>query len=102
MNYPPVNAQELKECLEKVDETRNHILTLLKGLPPLVQMDAVFSAYMQVATEHGELEKVAHSLMEIAGSILLKQMGVKGEVRFGGIVVQPGQPSQHPAPSTLH
>lgn len=101
MNYPPANTQELNECLEKVDETRNQILTLLRGLPPLVQMDAVFGAYIQVGAEHGELEKVARSLMEVAGSILLKQMGVKGEVRFGGIAVQPDQPGQHPAPSTL-
>lgn len=99
MSYP-MNQQELEASLAMTRETIERLNDLLRNLPPPVQLDALLNAYIQIGNRHGQIEKVAASLLELGGSILYRQMADPRPARTS--VPASAEPDQHPAPSIIH
>lgn len=95
MSYPS-NQQELEASLTMTAETIERLNDLLRDLPPLVKLDALLNVYIRQGEQHDQLEKVATSLIEIGGSILLRRP------RQSSALQEPAETDQFPAPSTLH
>lgn len=68
------NDQELAASLARTVEASERLEALLKGMPPMVQLDALLRTYVKLGAEHDELHQVGTSLVELGGSILFRQM----------------------------
>lgn len=94
-----MTEQEARESIEKTQQVEAQLQALLQGLPPVVQLDALLRVYVKLGVQHGELDKVGHSLIELGGSIVFRQMLSERVARTTSPA--PGQPDQHAAPTTL-
>lgn len=99
-DFKDSNPQELEASLAMTNEVIERLHELLHDLPPVVQLDALFNVYIRLGIQHGQLEKVASSLLELGGSILYGQMAEPRPARTS--VPASAEPDQHPAPSNLH
>jgi hypothetical protein len=95
----PQNDQEMAASLALTVETSERLADLLKGLPPMVQLDALLRTYVTLGAEHGQLEKVGSALLELGGSILFRQM-LQQPRPARTTVSAPGQADYPPAPTT--
>ncbi len=95
-----MNAPLSPEEMAAVVEATNRLEATLSGLPPLVQLDALFTAYVKVGKAHGQLEKVGASLLELGGSILFHEMVAQSQRPDRTTVPAPGRADYPPAPNT--
>jgi hypothetical protein len=95
-----MNAPLSNEDMAAVDEAIKRLETALSGLPPLVQLDALFNTYMKVGKAHGELEKVGTFLLELGGSIVFSEMLAQSQRPARTTAPAPGRADYPPAPNT--
>lgn len=94
------NEQDMAASMARVVEAAQRIEEVLKDLPPLVQLDALFSAYMKLGREHGQLEKVGTALLELGGAIVFGQMLLQSQRPARTTEAAPGHADYPPAPTT--
>jgi len=94
------NDQDMAASMARVVEAAERVEELLKDLPALVQLDALFSAYMKLGQAHGQLEKVGTSLLELGGRIVFGQMLLQSQRPARTTEPAPGQADYPPAPTT--
>lgn len=95
------NDQDMAASMERVVETAKRIEEVLKDLPALVQLDALFSVYMKLGRANGQLEKVGASLLELGGAIVFGQMLLQSQRPARTTAPAPGQADYPPAPTTF-
>ena len=95
------SEQDMAASLAQTIEVAERLEGLLKGLPPLVQLDALLRTYLTLGTAHGELEKVGVSLLELGGSILFKEILGQSRRPARTTAPAPGEADYHHAPNTV-
>ncbi|MFM9902166.1 MAG: hypothetical protein ACKVOT_14235 [Polaromonas sp.] len=96
---PHFEDPALQASFEKARELADQLCEQLKDEPVLAQLDALMAAYIKTGDAHGQLEVVAHGLLELGGGILFRCLNAKREARLS--VPASAQPvDHHPAPST--
>lgn len=61
---------DFEEAKARVLATEAKVRELVQGETVLVQLDAVLSAYLQLATKHGQLHTAGHVLVQVGASIV--------------------------------
>lgn len=96
----PKTEQELAASLAQTTEVAQRLEELLKGLPPLVQLDALLGTYVKLGIAHDQLEKVGTGLLELGGSIVFRQMLMQQRPARTTVPAS-GEADHHPAPPTV-
>jgi hypothetical protein len=95
-----MSAPLSNEDMAAVDEATMRLEAALSGLPHLVQLDALLTAYVKVGKAHGELEKVGTSLLELGSSIVFQEMFAQSQRPARTTAPAPGWADYPPAPNT--
>ena len=96
MNKLPFTPAEIDAWQAEMRTTEAALRDSVKDHMPEMQLDCLLTAYVNAAREHGKLLDCGQALIEIGGRLLFGQFGLQP-----GSVPAPGQPMQHPMPSTV-